>query len=149
MAHDTRSIASRHTHCYVYLPTMLSSSTVLVSLTFYCPEAETLCSLLVLGSFECNHSLSGCQLVETASVYDDDCELLNCNRNIFNAGNKLAGSLAPVWRNHRAAHLATSSLVTNGNMHEIGQWYYSAATQHMHTLTWLIGWGAFTDCYVD
>ena len=48
-------------------------------------EAETLCSLLVLGSFECNHSLSGCQLVETDSVYDDDCELLNCNRNIFNA----------------------------------------------------------------
>ena len=80
-------------------------------------------------------------VVETASVYDDDCELLNCNRNIFNAGNKLAGSLAPVWRNHRAAHLATSSLVTNGNMHEIGQWYYSAATQHMRTLTWLMRWG--------
>ena len=71
--------------------------------------------------------------METHSVYDDDCELLNCNRNIFNAATNWC-ELAAVWRNHRAAHLATLSLVTNGNMHEIGQWYYSAATQHMHTL---------------
>ena len=28
-------------------------------------------------------------------------------------------------------------------MHEIGQWYYSAATQHMHTLTWLMGYPGF------
>ena len=33
-------------------------------------------------------------------------------------------------------------------MHEIGQWYYSAATQHMHTPTWLMGYRAFTYCYV-